>query len=104
MNAKQLTIDDICQARHKGNEHSAAANASLRGGAKAKIRREILEFISSAGSRGATVEEIQQALAMRYTTVSARCSELKRDELLVESGSRKTSSGRAAAVLVLSFK
>lgn len=67
-------------------------------------------WILEQGSVGATCEEVSNALRMRYTTASARISELKRDGWLVqqirqgESGAkwgvrRKTASGSYAAVL-----
>jgi len=101
MTFKQLSIDDICRNRHKGNKYSETANTSLRGGAKAKICAAIVQHVASRGAIGATAEEIMNSLSMRYATVSARCSELKASGVLVEQGSRKTTSGRPAAVLIV---
>jgi hypothetical protein len=45
------------------------------------------------------------SLGLRYTTASARCSELKADGVIVTSGERRpTQTGSMAAVLVLAPK
>jgi hypothetical protein len=95
-------VDDICARKHKGNPQSVEANKQA-GSNKARDRQRVVEFIKSRGEYGATTEEASEALELRYTTASARFSDLKRDGLIVESGrTRKTRSGCAAAVCVVS--
>jgi Mn-dependent DtxR family transcriptional regulator len=94
----QLGLFDICRNRHRGNRHSESANASIAG-AKEQIRSKILDYIREQGVDGATCEEIERALELSHQTASARCSELKKDGLVLIQGERKTKSGRSAAVL-----
>lgn len=90
--------------RQKAQRNKYSKKANLTQEAKAKIRRDILEYIACEGSRGATAEEISDNLEIRYATASARCSELKRDGLIKTVGARVTSSGRYAAILFLNIK
>lgn len=94
-------VFDICAKKHKGNELSRSAHASIQG-AKKDQHRHILFYLAHCGRRGATSYEIMNATGMRQASVSARCSELKALNLITPNGeTRKTDSGRAAAVLVL---
>ena len=91
--------DDICENRHQGNQCSIEAHDKIEP-SKVILRKKILSFVSE--NQGATTEEIAIGLNLRYTTASARCSELKRSGMLVDSGTRRlTSSGTSAAVLVI---
>lgn len=92
-------LPDICKGRHGGNAESAAANARVHR-AKFELRAMIYNFVAFRGSAGATCEEVSRELGVRYTTASARISELKADRWLVDTGERrKTSTGSTAAVL-----
>jgi hypothetical protein len=92
---------DICRNRHGGSATSEAANERVAPH-KGSLRASVLRFIRVRGQFGATVEEISEICKLRYTTVSARVSELKRDGLVIASGrTRKTYSGSEAAVLIL---
>jgi len=88
---------DICAHRSQGNAESAAAFQRTN---RSRDRERILECVRAAGQHGLTVEEIADRLGMRYTTASARCSELKRDGLLRPAGRRATRTGSMAGVLV----
>lgn len=96
---KQVDLFDICAANHGGNENSVEAHNSIKRGQAQEMRRRVLAFIQMRGAEGATCEECETALRMSHQTASARCSELKRDGLVHEAGSRKTRTGRNAAVL-----
>ena len=95
---EQLSIFDVCRNNHGGNENSEAANNAIAG-AKISLRNQILNYIRKQGGRGATCEEIEQALNMSHQTVSARCSELKARKLIISMGKRETSSGCRADIL-----
>ncbi len=91
--------DDICENRHQGNQCSIEAHERVEP-SKATLHKMILEYVSQVS--GATTEEIAKGLSIRYTTASARCSELKRSGMLVASGRKRlTSSGSTAAVLTI---
>jgi transcription initiation factor IIE alpha subunit len=64
-------------------------------------RARVLEFIQAAGKRGATDEEIQNALAINPSTQRPRRIELLEARLIQPGGVRKTASGRNAVVWVL---
>jgi hypothetical protein len=94
--------DDICRNRHQGNPESEAANLQTN---KARDRAKVIAHITAQGARGSTCEELSVSLGLRYTTASARCSELKADGVIVTSGERRpTQTGSMAAVLVLAPK
>jgi len=87
--------DDICHNYHGGNAESVKANPNQQ--KKHLDRAKILNHISLHGPK--TCDEIEIDLGMSHQTASARCSELKRDEILEKIGTRPTRSGRSAAVL-----
>lgn len=65
------------------------------------IRVRIYEWIRARGRRGATCDEVEEALGLRHQTASARVRELVRSGALVDSGQRRrTRSGRTARVVV----
>lgn len=98
--AKEIDLYDICEGRHLNNTQSTAANADAAE-QKPTQRQRVLACICGCGGKGATVEEVANGLSMRYTAVSARCSELKAQGLVRESGEvRATTAGSNAAVLV----
>lgn len=89
---------DICANRHGGNAESVAANKRVTP-TKAELRISIYDYIASRGAEGATTEEVSIALGIRYTTASARISELEADRWVRKAGRRPTSGGSTAAVL-----
>lgn len=92
-------LPDVCRSRHGGNAESEAANKRVHH-AKFESRTMIYEWFLTQGSAGATCEACSRDLGVRYTTASARISELKRDRWLVPTGRKhKTSTGASAAVL-----
>tara|TARA_A100001035_G_scaffold233752_1_gene196582 strand:+ start:157 stop:480 length:324 start_codon:yes stop_codon:yes gene_type:complete len=83
----------------KGSDTSEAAARALAGPASS-LRASVLEFIYQA-PKGATDDEIEQALGMRHQTASARRRELVLIGLVMDSGERRaTRSGRTATVWV----
>jgi predicted HTH transcriptional regulator len=90
-------MKDICGRRHRGSETSRQANERVAPH-KNDLQAKIMEWFFKNGP--ATCEQAATALEMRYTTASARISELKAKGLLAFTGERrKTSGGSYAAVL-----
>jgi hypothetical protein len=101
----EARASDITIRRNRGNAESAAANERMRL-RKPELRDQIYAWFLYQGAAGATCFEASQATGIRYTTMSARISELKADRwlapLLDRDGRkmrRKTVSGDGAAVL-----
>jgi Fic family protein len=86
--------EDICARRHKGNEFSEAANPPAEN--KSRDRLKIVLYLRDNG--GHTAEEVEAALDLPRSTVSARFSELKKDGMIVQIGRRPTSTGATAGV------
>ena len=76
---------------------SRAAADSLDGKVLNALQKRVLEFIAWRPS-GATDEEIANELEMNPSTVRPRRIELARRGMIVEGGSRRTTSGRMAVV------
>ena len=76
---------------------SRAAAASLDRSTLNRLQRLIYDYVSDQPG-GATDEEIAQACGLNPSTARPRRIELERRGLIVESGTRKTSSGRMASV------
>jgi len=78
-----------------GSATSAAAADSLTPATLNAMQRRVYEFICRTPS---TDEEIADELAMNPSTVRPRRGELARRGLIVEAGTRRTSSGRMATI------
>lgn len=90
-------MHDVCASRHRGSKESEVANERVSP-SKAELRYRIVRWFFEHGP--ATCEQASIALGIRYSSMSARISELKRDGLLVPTGEHcKTSGGSPAAVL-----
>ena len=76
---------------------SRAAADSLDGKVLNALQKRVLDFIAWRPS-GATDEEIANELEMNPSTVRPRRVELARRGMIVEGGSRRTTSGRMATV------
>ena len=76
---------------------SRAAAASLDRSTLNRLQRLIYDYLCDQPG-GATDEEIAQACGLNPSTARPRRIELERRGLIVESGTRKTSSGRTASV------
>jgi len=95
---KQLDIfNDICARRHKGNPFSMQANRETN---KSRDRQRILAHMATVTD--ATGDEIEAALSMVRSTVSARWSELKATGALIKTTRRKTRTGSTAQAWKLS--
>jgi len=86
---------DICANRHRGTRESVEAHQKTLPN-KLRDRAKIIEYLKDTGAH--TAEEIELALDMRRSTVSARMSELKRDSLIEKVGRRPTTTGATAGV------
>ena len=66
------------------------------------MQRRVYEFLVWRGATGATDEEMQTEIPMPASTQRPRRVELARKGLIVESGTRRTASGRMAGVWMVS--
>ena len=95
-----LPEPDVCARRHGGSRESQEAHG--RAEPLADALRELI--VRNLGSEGLTCEEVAGRMQLRYTTASARMSELKREGRIVPAmvaGTalrRRTSSGCWAQV------
>jgi predicted transcriptional regulator len=97
---KQLDLEfDVCSNRHKGNIESQIAYEKTSSRKEAQLQL-ILGYITGKGAYGATSDEISADLGIYIQTCSARCSELKAGGHVKKKGTRLTSRGSPAAVLV----
>ncbi len=112
MDAEQIVYnftsikDDITRNYHGGDAESTAANLLTN---KDRDRRRILEHLEKCGPNGDTCDHIEQALGISHQTCSARCSELKRDGMVIRKpvldgigyAKATTRSGALAALLII---
>ena len=83
---------------HNGTDTSIAAAEAITPTA-ATMRARVLEFVQSRGDKGATNDEIMNALSMRIQTVCPRVNELVTGGYLLDTLVRRpTQSGRSAKV------
>jgi hypothetical protein len=82
----------------RGSVTSAKAADSLGPATLNALQSKVLRFLETCGAFGATDEEMQLALGMNPSTQRPRRIELARRGLVVETGTRKTASGRMATV------
>jgi transcription initiation factor IIE alpha subunit len=80
----------------RGSATSAAAADSLDAKTLNAMQRRVLDFIAQHGP--ATDEEIAVGCGMNPSTARPRRIELARRGMIVEGGSRRTTSGRMATV------
>lgn len=67
--------------------------------ARKTIREAILDFFKVRGEFGLTADEVEEFTSLPHQTASARVNDLKKEELIVDSGKkRKTRRGRDATV------
>lgn len=86
---------------HRGVETSIEAGESIAP-IVGTIRNQVLAVIGDARSKGATGDDIADALDLLVFQVRARTSELRADKRIVDSGQRRLgASGRRAIVWVL---
>jgi biotin operon repressor len=87
-------------AGHRGVDTSIAGAQAIQNSLP-RLQKAVLGVIRQAGSRGATGDEIAQALGWERFRVRPRTSELRRDGRIVDSGARRESlSGIASIVWV----
>jgi len=86
------------RAPSNGTMTSAQAADSLGPATLNAMQSKVLRFLQTCGAFGATDEEMQLALGMNPSTQRPRRIELARRGMVVEAGTRRTSSGRMAVV------
>lgn len=95
---RPATIPDMPAPCTSTADTSRKARRRIRSEAGA-MRLRVLLFVRSRGHRGATDEEIQEAVGIRVQSETPRRGELVKLGALVDSGrKRRTSSGRPAVV------
>jgi transcription initiation factor IIE alpha subunit len=85
------------RAPSNGTITSAAAADSLSPATLNRLHKAVLAYIAGRGD-GCTDEEIARALGMNPSTARPRRIELLRRGLIEQAGTRRTTSGRMAAV------
>lgn len=75
MSSSQMTIFDVSEAKHQGNQESKAANLKAHPH-KAQSRELVMHVLRIKGSKGATCKEIASYLNLPMHKVSGRCTEL----------------------------
>lgn len=68
---------DITRRFHRGDHQSALAHQSIEP-KKTAMQRQIHDYITSCGPKGATCAEVEKALGLKHQTASARMSEQKK--------------------------
>ena len=76
--------DDVCFNKHQGNEQSITANKSVN---KDNDRALVLKFITE--HQTAYSKQIARYLGKQLNCISGRLTELKADNLIIETGDRK---------------
>ena len=95
-------MSDICSNNHGGNPFSVAAFYSTASEKREAMRREIFKLAAKKGDLGITADEATAHFNTFHNSVAPRMSELKRDEMLIETiFSRATRTGRQARVYVV---
>ena len=97
---KSLSFD-FGSPPHNNTACSVAAARSQRDTVKSK-RALVYSYIAQRGQTGATSDEVERALGLRHTTVSARINEMSQREkpsLLRDSGQRRLTSGKRMATV-----
>ena len=98
---ESLPLFAAAAQRHSVTSKAAAADIAPAAGT---LRAQVLAFIAARGAAGATDEEIATGLGMNPSTARPRRIELAARGLVVKEGTRKTASGRAADVWIVSTK
>jgi DNA-binding transcriptional ArsR family regulator len=87
---------DTTRNFHRGNRNSTAANPSRS--SKKTMVAQILGQLKRYPAKGRTCDEIEVALSLPHTSVSARLRDLKNAGKVRVAGRRPTRSGRVAGV------
>lgn len=91
-------LPDVCRPRHRGNPESEGANAKIHAD-KTPMQRAIYLWLEAHPN--SSCEEISRKMDVRYTTVSARLSELRKEKWVSKVGIAKTSGGSNCALYVV---
>lgn len=68
---------DVTRRFHRGDHQSALAHQSIEP-KKTAMQRQIYDFITSCGPKGATCHEVVKATGIKWQTCGARMSEQKK--------------------------
>ncbi len=94
-----MTDRDPCASRHGGAETSVEAFKETSDKQRQKQRKTIILAIKLSGKKGLTTEEVSDQTKIRYSTCSARISELTANgDIHHMEERRRTSSGSTARI------
>lgn len=98
-------VADICERKSHGHPNSRAAQVAHRV-QRPTQRQIVLDAVIEAGTRGATNHELCAKLNRLPYHISPRLSELKRDELIFETGENRQTAGfdPASVVVAVQFR
>lgn len=85
-------------AGHRGGETSMAGALHVQEQLP-RLQQAVIGVIRAAGLRGATGDEIADALGWERFRVRPRASELKRDKRIVDSGERRPSRDGISSIV-----
>lgn len=91
MNTNTKYNSDICLLKHRDNKQSNQAHLKLVP-FKIKMKDKIMALIDMQKERGITGLELSQSLNKPFNTFSGRLSELKKEGLVIERGTRNGSA------------
>ena len=94
-------MSDICSNNHGGNPFSVNAFYATPKEKREAMRRIIFRYAAERGDHGITADEATAYFNTFHNSIAPRISELKRDDMLVETiNSRITRTGRSARVYI----
>lgn len=82
--SQRLEAFDVCAGKHQGNEQSETANKNVN---KDADRAYILKFITE--HKTAYLKQIARVMGKQLNQISGRLTELKADNLIVDTGARQ---------------
>lgn len=91
---------DICERKSNAHPNSRAAQTAHKE-QRPTQRQIVLDAVIEAGTRGATNHELCARLNRLPYHISPRLSELKRDELIFETGENRQTAGFDPASVVV---
>jgi DNA-binding HxlR family transcriptional regulator len=89
------SVRDITASRHRGNPESVAAHDVIQNW-KEFDRSILMDYLRRRGPK--TSKELSNGTGIKYTSVSARLSELKADGWVVKTGLRREGAAEVRAV------
>lgn len=92
-----VVVNDVCENKHGGDAESTAAFQTVN---RHQDRTKILNLIIATEKQGATLDELSVVMQRAPNQISGRITELKVQNKIISSGTRKTRTGCTAKVYV----